>query len=107
MRPKAVRRAARFTGLASTNKGRSDNPNHEELGARIKAGVWDRYRDLPGLRRGGARHCIEDPVVIGKILAHLDAKVAEPEATRRRSSKNRREGERCVAEAVVGKNSGL
>ena len=83
MRPKAVRRAARFTGLASTNKGRSDNPNHEELGARIKAGVWDRYRDLPGLRRGGARHCIEDPVVIGKILAHLDAKVAEPEATRR------------------------
>jgi hypothetical protein len=25
--------------------------------------------------------CIEDPVVIGKILAHLDAKGAEPEAT--------------------------
>jgi hypothetical protein len=26
---------------------------------------------------------IEGPVVIEKILAHLDAKVAEPEATRR------------------------
>jgi hypothetical protein len=26
--------------------------------------------------------CIEDPEVIEKILAHLDAKVAEPEATR-------------------------
>jgi hypothetical protein len=25
--------------------------------------------------------CIEDPVVIEKILAHLDAKGAEPEAT--------------------------
>jgi hypothetical protein len=27
--------------------------------------------------------CIEDPDVIEKILAHLDAKAAEPEATRR------------------------
>ena len=27
--------------------------------------------------------CIEDPVVIEKILAHLDAKAPEPEATRR------------------------
>ena len=35
---------------------------------------------------GGAMRiiaCIEDPEVIEKILAHLDAKVAEPEATRR------------------------
>jgi len=27
--------------------------------------------------------CIRDPVVIEKILAHLDAKTAEPEAPRR------------------------
>jgi hypothetical protein len=27
--------------------------------------------------------CIEDPEVIEKMLPHLDAKVAEPEATRR------------------------
>ena len=35
---------------------------------------------------GGAMRiiaCVEDPEVIEKILAHLDAKVAEPEATRR------------------------
>jgi hypothetical protein len=39
---------------------------------------------------GGAARiiaCIEDPVVIGKILAHLDAKGAEPEATWRPPSR--------------------
>jgi hypothetical protein len=31
--------------------------------------------------------CIEGPVIIEKILAYLDAKVAEPEATRRPPSR--------------------
>jgi hypothetical protein len=31
--------------------------------------------------------CIEDPVVIEKILAHLDAKASEPEAPRRPPSR--------------------
>jgi hypothetical protein len=35
-----------------------------------------RHRDLFGLRLGAADHCIEDPAVIKKILAHLDKKEA-------------------------------
>ena len=39
--------------------------------------------NMPGLRRGDADHRIEDPVVIAKILTHLDAKGAAPQAPRR------------------------
>ncbi len=53
------------------------------LGAAPQASLQYRHRDLHGLRRGSADHCIEDPEVIEKILTHLDAKAAEPEATRR------------------------
>ena len=50
------------------------------------------YREVPDENaRPAAGQCgsspIEDPDVIEKILAHLDAKAAEPEATRRPPSR--------------------
>ena len=48
----------------------------------FETGLWPQYRDTRGLRRGGAVRCgavrimacIEDPVVIQKILDHLRTK---------------------------------
>ena len=47
--------------------------------------------NTPAGKRGGGEvriiACIEDAAVIEKILAHLDAKAAEPQAPRRRPSR--------------------
>ena len=55
-----------------------------DLGATPQARVRHRPPDLPGLARGALRiiACIEDPVVIDKILAHLDAKAGAAQAAR-------------------------
>ena len=51
----------------------------DDVEAAAQAGVCDRHRDVPALRRQlKVIASIEDPAVIGRILEHLDRK--RPEA---------------------------
>jgi len=94
------RRRASMAGSCSCRTGlhafHGNNP-----GAAPETGVYHRHRDLPGLRWGRADRrsyascargisaslhviaCIEDPVVIEKIVTHLDEKGGAVEPTRR------------------------
>ena len=87
---------ARVTPAKRGRGGRSDttaNPEERTPAERRAAMTWaQRLKRVFGIdietcpACGGAMRivaCIKDPEVIEKILAHLDAKVAKPEATRR------------------------
>jgi hypothetical protein len=63
-------------------QGQEQTPGLHELGATFETGVQHRRRDLPGIRWGGADHCIEEPEVIEKILTQVAGKGAVVEAPR-------------------------
>jgi len=73
----------------TTGAHASRTPRRDDLGTAPEAVVGDRHRDRRGLARGAMRSiaCIEDADVIEKILAHLDEKGADCEATRRAPSR--------------------
>jgi hypothetical protein len=75
------RRAGLFIRQWFTGSGRLDAPHETSSLQRLKRVFGIDIETCPAC--GGAVRiiaCIEDPVVIEKILAHLDAKASEPKA---------------------------
>lgn len=78
--PKPRGNLTRLHGVFAPNSNHRARVTLAQLGR----GGRHRYRDLLGLRRGGAGHRVyRGPDVIEKILTHLDTKAAEPQAPRR------------------------